>query len=180
MSLPTRVSLVFFLLVFFAVPTLYADASHLPPGIRALPATPAPALSLQDQDGRAYTLKDSRGRWVFVHFWASWCGPCRKEMPTIQRLSSQMKGQAMDLRLVNTAEDEDTVFSFLGVAAPDLSTLMDHDGQVTQRWQPRGLPSTYLVDPEGFIRYQALGGRAWDQPAYLAFLKHLLQNPSPP
>ena len=75
--------------------------------------------------------------------------------------------------LVNTAETEDEVFTFLGIVAPDLLPLMDTDGLVTERWQPRGLPATFLVNPEGLIQYQALGGREWEKPAYLEFLRGL-------
>ncbi len=75
--------------------------------------------------------------------------------------------------LINTAETEDEVFTFLGIVAPDLVPLMDSDGQVTEVWQPRGLPATYLVDPAGKIQYQALGGRKWDKPEYLKFLRGL-------
>jgi hypothetical protein len=75
--------------------------------------------------------------------------------------------------VINTAENEDTVFSFLGVLAPDLVPLMDRDGLATEDWQPRGLPSTYLVDPQGIIRFQALGGRPWDEAPYLQFLTSL-------
>ncbi len=75
--------------------------------------------------------------------------------------------------LVNTAETEDEVFTFLGIVAPELMPLMDLDGQVTEAWQPRGLPASYLVDPNGHIRYQALGGREWEKPVYLDFLRGL-------
>jgi len=59
--------------------------------------------------------------------------------------------------IVNTGENEDTAFTFLGLLAPDIVSLMDFDGMATEVWKPRGLPSTYLVDPAGIVRYQALG-----------------------
>ena len=65
------------------------------------------------------------------------------------------------------------MFTFLGIVAPELVPLMDTDGLVTEAWQPRGLPATYLVDPGGRIQYRALGGREWEQPAYLEFLRGL-------
>lgn len=148
-------------------------AETLPPGVIAIQDREAPSFTLSDMDGNAYTLNPQSSQWRFVHFWASWCGPCRREMPAIQRLSQQIDTAHWKLVLVNTAEDEDTIFTFLAAVAPDLSTLMDRDGQVTETWQPRGLPATYLVDPQGRIRYQALGGRDWDQQNYLQFLHAL-------
>jgi thiol-disulfide isomerase/thioredoxin len=146
----------------------------LPPGLLPVDSHPAPALALSDIDGKAFRLADHRGRWVFVHFWASWCGPCRREIPAIQRMVEKLPQQLL-LAIVNTAEDEDTVFNFLGVLAPDLVPLLDRDGLVTEQWQPRGLPATYLVDPQGRIRFQALGGRPWDSDVYLHFLSTLAQ-----
>jgi len=143
-----------------------------PRGVMTLQGQAAPALRLADSEGRPADLADLRGRWVFVHFWASWCGPCRREMPTIQRLTATLDDRWRVL-LVNTAEGDDEVFAFLSTVAPDLATLMDRDGAVTAAWQPRGLPSTFLVDPAGRLRYLALGGRPWDTPPYAAFLREL-------
>lgn len=148
----------------------------LPNGLLQLEPYPAPATELQDLDGQSYNLKENKGAWVFVHFWASWCGPCRKEMPAIQNMANGLQAEGLKVAMINTAEDEDTVFSFLSAHAPAVRPLMDRDGQITESWQPRGLPATYLVDPAGRVRYQALGGRAWDTPSYLAFLRHLLQS----
>jgi thiol-disulfide isomerase/thioredoxin len=148
-------------------------ALELPPGVMPVNEKPAPALQLNDFDGKPYDLAKTGGHWRFVHFWASWCGPCRREMPSIQKMIPLMKDSAIEFVLVNTAESEDEVFTFLGIVAPDLVPLMDTDGLVTEVWQPRGLPASFLVDPHGLIRYQALGGREWEQPAYLEFLRSL-------
>ncbi|MFQ5642491.1 MAG: TlpA family protein disulfide reductase [Thiogranum sp.] len=160
------------LVLFIDIAPLQADAT-LPKGLRAYAPGPAPLFKLADMDGESFALDTARGRWVFVHFWASWCGPCRKEMPAVQRMAARLQDDPLLVVMVNTSEDEDTVFSFLGSYAPDMNSLMDSDGQVTEAWQPRGLPATYLVDPQGNIRYQALGGRPWDQPEYLEFLRSL-------
>ena len=153
-----------------------ADDAGAPPGILTLDPYPAPALQLDDIDGAPYDLKDHAGEVVFVHFWASWCGPCRKEMPAIQRMAAALEQDGLQIAMINTAEDEDTVFSFLAEYAPDAHPLMDRDGQATEAWEPRGLPATYLVDRDGQVRYQALGGRPWDEPAYLNFLRGLLRE----
>ena len=148
----------------------------LPPGVIALDGRSAPPLRLADSDGRLTDLVDLRGNWVMVHFWASWCAPCRREMPTIQEMARKLVPARLHLVLVNTAETDDQVFEFLTIVAPDLTSLMDRDGKVTERWQPRGLPASFLVGPRGGLRYLVLGGRKWNSPAYLQFLRSL-ENP---
>ena len=150
--------------------------AELPKGILTLDGRAAPPLVLNNMDGDSWDLSEARGHWVFVHFWATWCGPCRKEMPTIQAIFSKFEPQELEIVLVNTAETEDTVFGFLASVAPDITPLMDEDGLVTERWQPRGLPATFFVDPEGKLRYLALGGRPWDTPEYLDFIKQLIRQ----
>ena len=156
------------------------SAGGLPVGLIPLDSRPAPPLRLAGTDGKVTDLKDLRGRWVMVHFWASWCRPCRKEMPAIQRMAEKLVPQRLHLVLVNTAETDEAVFSFLALVAPALDTLMDRDGQVTDRWQPRGLPSSFFVDPQGRLRYLALGGRMWDTPPYMSFLRALPGSLPPP
>jgi len=155
-----------------------ALADGLPPGLIRQDGRPAPELRLADMDGRFTDLRELRGRWVMVHFWASWCAPCRREMPAIQKLASGESGAPVKIVMVNTAEGDDEVFAFLNIVAPALTTLMDRDGSVTARWKPRGLPASFLVDPEGRIRYLALGGREWNEPAYIGFLRGLAGSPA--
>ena len=150
------------------------ERASLPRGIIELEPYPAPALRLEDMDGNVYELEEDRGSVVFVHFWASWCAPCREEMPAIQRMWNVLEHEGLKIALVNTAEDEDTLFTFLAAHAPEIRPLMDADGQITEAWKPRGLPATYLVDRNGRVRYQALGGRPWDEAAYMDFLRVLL------
>ncbi len=165
-----RVIALVFVLGILAPALTLAD---LPEGLMPLDGRFAPPLRLVDMDGEVTDLRDLGGEWVMVHFWASWCGPCRKELPSIQRMAEQLVPDTLRLVMVNTAETEDEVFAFLSIVAPDLTSLMDRDGQVTETWQPRGLPSSFLVDPQGRLRYIALGGRPWDSDAYLQFLRRL-------
>jgi thiol-disulfide isomerase/thioredoxin len=158
-----------------ALAAALSHAAELPQGVMQVAGKPAPPLQLDNLDGEPYDLENSQGHWRFVHFWASWCGPCRKEMPSIDHVTRLLEDSDIEFVLVNTAETEDTVFSFLGIVAPDLVPLLDSDGLATEAWQPRGLPATYLVDPDGLIQFQALGGREWEKPAYLEFLRNLNQ-----
>ncbi len=166
-----------FLFVLFVINAHARNEYPSPPkGILKLPPYPAPEIKISDIDGKPYNLSNNKSHWIFVHFWASWCVPCRKEMPAIQKMWRNLKKQGLKIALINTAEDEDTIFNFLGIYAPDIRALMDADGTATEKWKPRGLPATYLVDPAGSIQYQALGGRPWDKPVYLNFLKKLLSK----
>lgn len=163
-------------LIFLAF-TLPAQGEIVAPkGIIKLKGEQAPALELKDMDGEAYNIEQSKGRWAFIHFWAAWCGPCRREMPTVQKMHELLEGTPIDIVLINTAEDDDTVFSFLSTVAPNLNSLMDRDGSVTELWQPRGLPATFLVSPQGTMEYIALGGRTWDKPEFLNFIKQLTKQ----
>jgi thiol-disulfide isomerase/thioredoxin len=159
------------LLLFIASSTF---AEPLPIKIISLDKSEAPNFTISDYDGKQYELKSSRGKWVFLHFWASWCGPCRKEMPLVYKLQKQFKDKNIDFILINTAENEDTIFEFLGSVAPDLHSYMDRDGELTEIWQPRGLPTTFFIDPKGRKRYLALGGRPWDKPEYQALIQSML------
>lgn len=166
--------LVFVLSVFSSLP-LNADDTKVPFGIRHYDIGSAHNFTLSDIDGKKTELNSLKGRWVFLHFWASWCGPCRKEMPEIQQLADEMKGEKFQIIMVNTAEDEDTVFEFLASINVELNSLLDIDGQVTEAWKPRGLPTSFLINPEGQVKYQAIGGRDWGNPIYIKFIKNLLR-----
>ena len=154
----------------------FAENQPLLKGIRHYDIGMAPNFKLDDIDGEPFELKQTRGKWVFLHFWASWCGPCRKEMPTIEKLLGEIKTDKFKVVMVNTAEDDDTIFTFLGAIGIETTSLMDTDGVVTDKYKPRGLPTTFLIDPTGHVRYQAIGGREWDKKEYIEFIKNLIKS----
>ncbi|NOQ68922.1 MAG: redoxin domain-containing protein [Gammaproteobacteria bacterium] len=152
------------------------DKIKPPFGIRHFDIGAAANFLLPDIDGDSFELNSTKGHWVFLHFWASWCGPCVEEMPTIQILADDLQGENLQIIMINTAEDEDTIFTFLGEMNIELNSLMDADGQVTEVWKPRGLPTTFLINPQGEVKYQAIGGREWNKPEYIEFLKKLISS----
>lgn len=178
--MPTLIQKYFipFLLIAFVSPVVFSQTNlpSPPKGILKLSPYPAYKIELTDIDGSKYTLDEAKGHWVFVHFWASWCGPCREEMPAIQKMWKKLESKGLKIALINTSEDEDTVFNFLGIYAPDIRALMDKNGDITEKWKPRGLPATYLVDKQGNVQYQALGGRKWNTKTYLDFLQQLINK----
>ena len=164
----------------FPVPAIATDSAQqveVPFGIRHYDIGQAKNFILSDIDGEEFELNSTRGKWVFLHFWASGCGPCREEMPAIQQLADAMQDK-LDIVMVNTAEDEDTIFEFLGTIGVDLNSLMDSDGLVTEEWKPRGLPTSFLIDPQGKVKYQAIGGREWGEPLYIDFINKLAKRPN--
>ena len=147
-----------------------------PFGIRNYDIGAAHDFTLHDIDGEKFHLLQTRGHWVFLRFWASWCGPCKEEMPAVQKMADILHDDEFQIVMINTAEDEDTIFEFLGTINVELNSLMDTDGQVTEVWKPRGLPTTFLINPQGEIKYQAIGGREWDKPEYIDFIKRLIKS----
>ncbi len=156
--------------------TISAAEIEPPFGIRHYDVGLAKNFKLSDIDGDVFQLDSTRGKWVFLHFWASWCGPCKEEMPTIQHLAETFDDNMLKIVMINTAEDEDTIFTFLSATNVEINSLMDTDGLVTEVWKPRGLPTTFLINPEGEVKYQAIGGREWGKPVYINFIRKLVSS----
>ena len=129
---------------------------------------PAPDFDLEDIDGEHHKLADYRGQAMVVNFWATWCPPCRAEMPSMERAWRIMKKEGgMVMIAINVGEDEDAIFQFTAEHPVTFPILLDRDSSVVSAWAVRGLPTTYVVDAEGRIVYRAIGGREWDDPALL-------------
>jgi thiol-disulfide isomerase/thioredoxin len=112
---------------------------------------PAPALDAADLDGKSWSLEDGRGRLVWINFWASWCPPCRTEMPMMQRLADQY-GDRLLILGVNWAEERSTVEDFVERYAITYPILLDPTLENFYRWSPQfGLPRHYFVDERGVV-----------------------------
>ncbi|HYQ80713.1 MAG TPA: TlpA family protein disulfide reductase [Anaeromyxobacteraceae bacterium] len=149
---------------------------------------PAPELGLELRDGRRLTLASLRGQVVFVNFWATWCPPCRDEMPSMlqlgQELSRRYPGR---FTMVGVSVDEgwDPIAQFFGGGLPPVLTVaLDRDQSVTQTWYcaarggcPRDFkfPETYLVDRSGRLVAYVVGPRDWSDEAPRRFLERLLE-----
>jgi len=133
----------------------------------------APGFALADIDGAIHRLSDYRGKVVIVNFWATWCPPCREEMPSMQRVWEQIKDDNIVILAINVGEDEDTIFTFTADYPVKFPLLLDLDSRVIQDWPVRGLPTTFVIDPQGRIAYRAIGTRDWEDPALLETLRKL-------
>lgn len=157
-----------------------AAAAELPPlGHRMNPVDPpivAPDFSLPDMDGKEHGLQGLRGRVVLLNFWATWCPPCRREMPSMQRLYDRYRDRGLVVVAVNQWESPDLVFQFTGNLAvdPTFPILFDRDSRTAESYAVKGLPTTFLLDREGRIRFQAIGGREFDHPDVGSLVEALL------
>jgi len=147
-------------LVVLAALALPAAAQELKPS----PPTPAPSLELVDLQGTRHRLADYRGKVVLVNFWATWCVPCREEMPSIERLRASLEGRPFAVLAVNLAEPEARIHKFLEAVPLRFPVLLDRDAKAARAWQAKLLPATYIVGPDGAIRYRHLGELDWSKP----------------
>ena len=120
-----------------------------------------PALAGQDLGGRRVDLRDLRGRVVLINFWATWCEPCREEMPSLERLRAKLTGRSFEVITVNYGEGEPRVSAFLRKEGIKLPVLLDPEKETARAWNAGGLPMTFLVDARGRVRYSAFGESDW-------------------
>jgi thiol-disulfide isomerase/thioredoxin len=135
----------------------------------------APDITLDIVDGVKLNLSDLRGKVVVVNFWASWCTPCRREMPSLERLQGLMKGERFEIVAVNAGEDEDEIAEFRGDIKPALTfrLALDRNAYAMRAFSVAGLPTTYVIDRRGQVVYRAVGGRLFDDPEIVGLLKAL-------
>jgi thiol-disulfide isomerase/thioredoxin len=124
-----------------------------------------PALALSSLDGRPWRLADQRGRALVLNFWATWCGPCRDELPSLDRLARRLAQAPNGPRVlgVNYKESPDTIRRFLaGLPGVELPMLLDAQGTAMAAWTPRILPTTVLIDRSGRPLGSVVGEIDWD------------------
>jgi len=125
--------------------------------------------------GRSHDLADYRGKVVLVNFWATWCEPCRAEMPSMDRLRSSLKGKPFEVLAVNLAEPLSRIEKFVDSMPLGFPLLRDRDGGAGRAWKAKLLPASFLIDRDGKIRYVAYGEIDWTSEAVRARVAELLQ-----
>jgi thiol-disulfide isomerase/thioredoxin len=135
---------------------------------------PAPALELRALDGGEHRLADYRGSVVLVNFWATWCAPCRDEMPSIQRLKERLAGRPFVVLAVNLDEPESRIRKFLSEMAVNFVVLLDPGKGAAKAWNARILPASFLVGPDGRIRFSLVGETRWDEEGVVDRVRRLL------
>jgi thiol-disulfide isomerase/thioredoxin len=135
---------------------------------------PTPDLALPKADGSAWRLSTLSGQPVLLNFWASWCEPCRVEMPSLERLARGHEAQGLQVVAVNYREGDDSVQRFVESTGLHLPVLVDRDGTAAKALGVRAFPSTVAIDREGRARFTVLGECDWESPVALRWLAAIL------
>ncbi len=159
-----------------ACAALLAAACALAPARAVAPSRPAPDFTLPSTLGTNVRLQEQRGQVVMINFWATWCAPCRREMPHLNRLYAKYRPAGFVLLGVNVDEDRANaqgLASKLGVQFP---VLFDASKKVSRLYQLDSMPSTVLIDRDGRVRYVHLGYKDGFEDAYEQQIAELLRE----
>jgi thiol-disulfide isomerase/thioredoxin len=118
-------------------------------------------LPMLAQDG-SRTLSSYEGKLVLLNFWATWCPPCKEEMPSMQTLYEELGRDDFEIVAVNLQEDPETVQSFIDEHGFNFPVLLDRSGQTARQYAVRGIPTSYIVDQQGRILARKVGFHEWD------------------
>jgi thiol-disulfide isomerase/thioredoxin len=133
-----------------------------------------PPLARVDLAGKNVDLKGFRGRVVVVNFWATWCEPCRDEMPSLERLKANLAGRPLEVLTVNYGEFPEKIGAFLAKERIALPVLLDTQKEAAKAWKVGGLPMTFIVDARGRVRHWVFGERDWNGPETVKIIEKLL------
>jgi peroxiredoxin len=151
-----------------APPSLPAHASLAAAG-------PAPPFELPRPDGSRSALADHAGRVVLLHFWATWCPPCRRELPALAALRAALEPEGLAVLAVSVdAGSGEAVARFAAERAPGLPVLLDPREEAARRYGVGAYPTSVVVDRSGRIVHRAVGAFAWDAPESVAWFRALL------
>lgn len=144
--------------------------SRLPAGVQAVP------FELTSLDGTRVKSRDLAGKVLLLNFWATWCGPCKEEMPSLARLQQQFDPAQFVLLTVTTDVQRQGIAQFLSHAGVTLPVLFDEDQEVSRSFMVRGLPTTIVIGRDGTLSGRAVGPRAWDSPEAVAMIRQAVEQ----
>jgi len=136
----------------------------------------AEPFELETLEGETLALEDLEGRLVFLNFWATWCEPCVREMPAMQRVADRFEDDDFEMVAVNVREEREQAAQFVEELDLSFTVLMDLDGAVTNRMNVRGIPTTFLIGPDGARIGTRLGYHDWDEEATIEAFEALLDQ----
>jgi thiol-disulfide isomerase/thioredoxin len=136
----------------------------------------APEVIVEDLKGKKFKFSENEGKILLFNQWATWCPPCKQEMPSIQRLSDKMKGKAFMVIGVSVGENKQTVADFLKQNKYTFPIFLDPTNKATEEYSTGSIPTTYLIGKKGKILGRIVGSREWDTPEFIALLEKLVKE----
>lgn len=143
---------------------------------RVAPGSPIASFDLKNLEGETVRSKELAGKVVLLNFWATWCGPCKEEMPSLARLQSQFDPTQFQVVTITTDMHPQEIKRFLQHLGIDLPVLFDEREDVARSFMVRGLPTTVLITQDGRAVGRAVGPRAWDSVESVALVRHVLES----
>jgi len=137
---------------------------------------PAPDFTLKSDSGANLKLSELRGEVVLINFWASWCGPCRQEMPVLSELHDKYKDMGFTVLGVNVEENSGAARKLLRDMPVSFPVLFDNDSTVSKKYDVVAMPSTVLVDRDGNVRYLHKGYKPGEEDIYLEKVRSLIRE----
>ena len=153
-------------------------AAFVLPAFATSSSGPAPAFTLSGRGGKSIDLSQFKGQVVMINFWATWCGPCRQEMPLLEDIYKKYKPMGFTMLAVNVEPDSKAAEAWLGKLAKPVSfpVAFDVDSKVSKAYNVAGMPSTVFVDRKGNVRVMHRGYKAGDENVYLTQIRTMLKE----
>lgn len=142
--------------------------------IDGLTGKKAPEFTLKDVNGRNVSIASLRGQVVLINFWATWCPPCRAEMPSMNRLYREYKGKGLEILAISTDNSASKVKDYISKNSLAFQVLMDDNIKVARQYKVFSLPTTFLIDRNGIIVDRFLGEQDWISPELKKRIEELL------
>ncbi len=139
-------------------------------GLAALP------IDLSDSAGNRFIRSDYVGRVTLVNFWATWCPPCVEEIPSLNALRENLRDEKFDLISINFAESAEVIQAFMEKVAVEFTVLLDPDGGFSRQWKVVAFPSSFIIGPDGRIRYGVNAAIDWNDPRIVATIRELARD----
>ncbi len=156
--------------------TLLLAALLAAPALAVAPAGPAPQFKLDSMAGKPVSLDQYKGQVVMINFWASWCGPCRTEMPILEKLHTKYKPMGFTMIGVNVEPDSSLAANWLKSTPVTFPILFDTKSEVSKLYAVAGMPSTVIIDRKGNLRWLHRGYKDGDENEYLNQIRALVRE----